>query len=669
MRAIFVSGLFIFCASISNGQEQDSIKTQILSEIVVTGVKTEGDTLQNFYRSNATATTESILSRMKGVTLMRRGAYGQEPVFRGLSNGQLNVTIDGMKIFGACTDKMDPVTIYVEPLNLSSLQATMGPQGSQFGSTIGGSLNMKLSQPTVGIPGANGQAGIDIQSGARAFNYFSSINLGMTKSAYRANVTYRKSNNYRAGGGEEVPYSQYEKVNIAASGKWAFAKYDTLQADALFDRGWNIGFPSLPMDVGQATAAIFSLTYSRAAPWLVFHNVTAKVYHNEVYHSMDDTHRKDVAIHMEMPGKSQTTGLFVESDVHIFHEHKTIMRAEYFRNTLIGEMTMYPEDGAPMHMQTAPDATRQDAGLFVSQQFRINAKNKLWFSLRGDLISDHVADGIGSEQWKVFNSDVGETSYHLNKTFSANYRKNVKDNLQLEIQTGYGERIPTLNEKFGFYLFNRFDGYDYLGNPELKNENSWNAELNLSYFGSRIELQITPFYQRINNYIIGELQPDLSVMTIGARGVKQNTNIKSASLTGAELMLLASPAPSLQLVTTIKYTHGATVSREAMPLIPPLKSVTSLLYKLNKLNIQGEWEWSAAQHRVSRSFDEQTTPSYSILALRVGWKLNFNWEVSGGIENILDKRYREHLDWGGIPRPGRNLYLNIVYKFASNERK
>jgi len=605
---------------------------------------------------------------MKGIALIRRGAYGQEPVFRGLSNGQLNVTIDGMKIFGACTDKMDPVTIYVEPINLSSLQATMGPQGSQFGSTIGGSLNMKLSQPNVGVPGISGQAGLDIQTAANAFNYFSIMNIGKSKSAYRANLTYRKTGNYTAGGGKEVPHSQYEKINMAVSGKWAVAKHDTLQADAVFDQGWNIGFPALPMDVGHARAGIFSVTYNRIAPWLVFHHLTAKIYHNEIFHSMDDTHREDVVIHMDMPGKSQTSGLYVEGDVHIFHEHKTIMKAEYFRNALIGEMTMYPENGAPMYMQTAPDAIRQDAGLFVSQEFRINPKNKLWLTLRGDLIADHITDGIGSQQWEVFNSDVRETSYHLNKTFSANYRRNISGNLQLEIQTGYGERTPTLNEKYGFYLFNRFDGYDYLGNPKLRNESSWNAELTMSYFGSRIELQITPFYQIIRNYIIGELKPDLSVMTIGARGVKQNTNIESARLAGAELMLLASPARSLQWITTIKYTHGTTAS-DAMPLIPPLKSVTTLLYKIQKFTLQGEWEWSAAQHRVSSSFGEQPTPSYSILALRAGYTLTPSWQLGGAIENIFDKRYREHLDWGGIPRPGRNLYLNIVYKFSTSESK
>src|SRR5688500_2114742 len=120
---------FMLFARIGFCQEQDSLWTLELNEVVVDGIRTEGDTLQNFYRSNAGATTESILSRMRGVSLIRRGAFGQEAVFRGLSNGQLNVTIDGMKMFGACTDRMDPVTIYVEPSNLSVIQTRLGTAG------------------------------------------------------------------------------------------------------------------------------------------------------------------------------------------------------------------------------------------------------------------------------------------------------------------------------------------------------------------------------------------------------------------------------------------------------------------------------------------------------------------------------------------------------------
>src|SRR5688572_13185866 len=172
MKVLTVIGLSMIGVHSVLAQDGDSLQTEFLSEVVIEGSATEADTLQNFYRSNMSSTTENILSRMKGVTLIRRGAYGQEPLLRGLSNGQLNVTIDGMKIFGACTDKMDPVTIYVEPWNLSSIQTLAGAQGSQFGSTIGGSLNMKLAQPLVGKPGVSGKAGIDYHSSASAVNYF-----------------------------------------------------------------------------------------------------------------------------------------------------------------------------------------------------------------------------------------------------------------------------------------------------------------------------------------------------------------------------------------------------------------------------------------------------------------------------------------------------------------
>lgn len=666
MKIIIVSVFFLTTLAVS-AQEGDSLQSRTLEAIVVEGVKTEGDTLQNFYRSNVSATTESILSRMKGVTLIRRGAYGQEPVFRGLSGGQLNVTIDGMKIFGACTDKMDPVTIYIEPQNLQSIQALMGTNGSMFGSTIGGTLNMKLAEPVVGMGKLSGQAGIDLQSAASAFNYFSAVKVGREKSGYLVNVNYRKSNNYRAGGGDVIAYSQYEKINVSVSGKWSLAKYDTLQADALFDQGWNIGFPALPMDVGRATAGIYSLTYRRVAPWLVFHNLKAKVYHNSIDHSMDDTQREVVAMHMDMPGASKTSGAFVEGDVHIFHEHQTIMKADYFTNTLLGEMTMYPEEGSPMYMQTAPEARRQNAGLFILQKFRIDNNNKLSFSLRWDVVGDYLAPGIGRQQWEVFDPSLDNSALHFLKTFSVNYKRNISGRMTMELQSGYGERMATLNERYGFYLFNRFDGYDYLGNPELLNESSWNAEATVSYFGSKVELQVAPFYQSINNYIMGRIEDDLSTMTIGARGVKKNMNINRANLAGIDVMLLASPVPSLQWITTVKYTYGTNALAEAMPLIPPLKTVSSLRFEKKKVNVQAEWEWAAAQNHVSASFGEQQTPSYSILYIRAGVKLNSLWQFNAGVENLLDRRYREHLDWGGIPRPGRNVYVNVMYKFTRKQ--
>jgi iron complex outermembrane receptor protein len=128
-------------------------------------------------------------------------------------------------------------------------------------------------------------------------------------------------------------------------------------------------------------------------------------------------------------------------------------------------------------------------------------------------------------------------------------------------------------------------------------------------------------------------------------------------------MVLAKPVPAVQWITTIKYTCGTLPGNDAIPLIPPLKSVSTLRYKIGKFDLQGEWEYAAVQHHVSTLAGEQATPAYSIVNFRTGVKPGERWKISWGIENLFDRRYREHLDWGNIMRPGRNFYLNLNFNF------
>lgn len=644
-------------------QEGDSLQPRILEEIVFVGVMPESDTLQNFYRANASATTENILARMNGVSLVRRGAFGQEPVFRGMQAGQLNVTLDGMKLFGACTDRMDPVTIYVEPQNLSAIQALPGTAGAEFGSTFGGTLNLTLASPVIREKAVTGRAGLDYQSAAHALNMFSHANISAHRSAWRISATYRKAGNYRAGGQEEIPYSQYEKVNVGASGKWTLSDHDTLQADAIFDQGYHIGFPALPMDVGKATASLLSLTWHRVARWHFLHHLRAKAYHNAIHHEMDDTQRKDITYHMDMPGSSRTTGFFAEGEISASRRQATKVKIEYFVNRLLGEMTMYASEAPPMYMQTAPLSERHDAAVFLSQPFRINERNRMEVSLRGDIVKDHLGSGIGEQQWEVFYPAMASKTSLAAGTASLRYTWKPRPHVKVEVLTGYGQRLPTLNERYGYYLFNRFDGYDYLGDPFLKKETSVNTEATFHYFGENIELQLNPFSQRIYHYIAGRIAETFETMTPGAAGVKQYANTRYADIRGFDAMALARPHASLQAIASLKYTYGKSAAREPLPLIPPLKSVASLRYQWRHVYAQAEWEWATAQKHAASSAGEQTTPSWNTLAFRTGWTINSFLQCNAGVENMLDRHYREHLDWGGIPRPGRNFYFNAIYTF------
>jgi len=51
-----------------------------------------------------------ILEDNSSIQLVKRGGYAFEPVINGLTGGQTTITIDGMCVFGVCTDKMNPMT-------------------------------------------------------------------------------------------------------------------------------------------------------------------------------------------------------------------------------------------------------------------------------------------------------------------------------------------------------------------------------------------------------------------------------------------------------------------------------------------------------------------------------------------------------------------------------
>ena len=113
-----------------------------LKEVEVSAVKKAShQQLYEFFRANAGATLEETIGRLPEINLVRRGAFGMEPSIRNFRDGQINVLIDGMRIHGACTDKMDPATIYVEPINLEQIQLRTSSQGFLEGSSIGGTLN------------------------------------------------------------------------------------------------------------------------------------------------------------------------------------------------------------------------------------------------------------------------------------------------------------------------------------------------------------------------------------------------------------------------------------------------------------------------------------------------------------------------------------------------
>jgi iron complex outermembrane receptor protein len=672
MKKTYLICLLVFLYSAGNAQDykkypdKDTTVNVQLNEVTIKGPLIGSDQrIKDFYMANKAATTEDVLSKLPEINMIRRGSYGVEPLIRTYNTGQINLLVDGMRIHGACTDKMDPASIYIEPKNLQGIHIQT-THGAVAGSTIGGTVDFKLREADCGCgKRVTGYVSSGYQSAARSLFETAGLNIGSSKWAIRSNITYRGAEDYRSGGGEIVPYSRYSKLNYGLSAKYIFATNWYTKADFIYDDGWNIGYPALPMDVGYAAARIAAVSIVKQKVNAKWSNSEYKLYANNVYHLMDDTHRDNLAIHMDMPGHSNTFGSYANATLQFDHDQNMQFRADISTTELTASMTMHQLNQPPMYMLTWPDNRSIQAGFGAIYNNRFDTLSSITISARLDQFVNYLTSRAGKDQLSVLQKSTDDISRTL-KNISTEMAHHFSPRCEISVIAGYAERMPSSSELYGFYLFNAFDNYDYVGSTTLKKEQAYKADINMQYTVSKIHFSFTSFATKIDNYILGIHQPVFNAMTIGANGVKTYENIEFAYMAGMEAGVFYKAEHKFQFISTFKYNYGTDNNSEHLPLVAPFKNVTSIRKQLKHWAMQLDAESACAQYKVNKSSGETPTREFFIAHVRGGYFGSLSQKPFGidcGIENIFDVAYKEHLDWGKVSRPGRNLYIQVSYSF------
>ncbi len=612
--------------------------------------------------------TDQLLHHLPGVSMVRRGSFANEPMLRGLTSERYVLSIDGMRVFGACTDKMDPGSAYIEPISLDGIDVSFGGQGNMLGSTTGGSVNFNLKKPIFNAERPwMGQFSTNYGSAAGSFDQAVDFNYSKDRWAVRLSGVHRKAHNYTDGNGEEVRYSQYEKINYAGALYYRLTDNDLLTFDFVGDDAWDVGYPALPMDVSSAKAKMYSVGWIGTNLWR-FERPEVKVYHNSIDHEMDDTNRDTVAMHMDMPGTSSTSGGYFKGVLTSSSRQQLSFKADYFTNLSYAEMTMYPNDPSelPMFMLTWPNIRRSQAGMELDYQRSLGELWQLHTTARLDEARTSIDSDFGERQLNVFGRSGTEVRKEqlINTSVNLSFRPGKR--LTTTFKVSYGERVPSVSEQFGFYLFNVHDGHDYLGDPDLEKERNLHFEIVESFKSNRLQLDANLFMYRFDNYIMGIHVPEYQVMTIGAQGVRWYTNVGNATMLGGELRGAYELSRSSRLSSEMKYVYGKDFEDDPLPQMPPFKVNTAFDQQWLGINWRTELEWASAQHRVSEKFNEPTTPSYYLVNLRINKSFEVNDNSIGlglGVDNLLNESYREHFDIGRILRPGRNFYIDLKARF------
>lgn len=622
------------------------------------------------------ATIDEHLSELSSVNLIRRGSYAWEPVVNNMQTERVSTTIDGMKIFYACTDKMDPVTSYVESSNLKSILLNSGLNGNpQSTGGIGGSLDLKLNKAgfhaSAPLYSIGATAGYETNGNVQAY----SVTGSASARAFYTNggFSYRHAGCYKEGGGRKVDFSQFQKINIFDNFGIRLARYDVLEGTVIYDRATDVGYPALNMDVSLAEAIITSLAYRHTYTGEHLRTWENKVYYNHIKHVMDDTHRPDVEIHMDMPGRSKTAGLYSlltgQSE-----RHQWQANIDLYYNRLFADMTMYPGGAAPMYMVTWADVGTLNTGVAFGDEVRLNATGaRVRHSLNGSVkLSQQwqkINDKEGLNALSVFFPGINDNYQQTTGRIALNYAINAKD-YEVVIGAGWGSRAPTVTEAYGYYLNNTFDQYDYIGNPRLKNESATELSAKLRWMPSgRFNLSFDANAFLFSNYIIGQFEPRLSAMTVAAEGVKVYGNLSSASVLNASLTSQWHPLRALTAETTLSIARGTDNVGDPLPLIAPFSYSLRLLYTNSLFLLRGVLRGHARQTNYGAKYGETVTPAWTVVDITAESDLKWltgksiDSTLRLGVENLFDHRYTTYSDWCGIPQKGRNFFISLTLDY------
>ena len=249
---------------------------------------------------------------------------------------------------------------------------------------------------------------------------------------------------------------------------------------------------------------------------------------------------------------------------------------------------------------------------------------------------------------------------------------------QINIHSSTGFRSPNIDDVAK--VFDSEPGNVVVPNPDLKPEYARNLELNIiRSYANKARIEVTGFYTWLKNAMVRRdytLNGQDSILYDGGMSkVEALVNAESATIFGANITFEYILTNSIRTRNDLTLTRGE--DSEDMPLrhVPPTFGSSHWIYEGQRWYIDLYADFSSQFDYYQLAPDEQDkphlylpdgygnhySPSWWTLNLKSNYKLTRKVTLGGGIENILDKRYRTYSS--GIVSPGINVIFSVHASF------
>lgn len=673
------TALSLVCAVSLYGAPTEEIGTiDVVSQVESEVVKdVHGDEIKS------ADVAEALFKQSPGVALVRRSGVANDIVVRGQKKDNINVTIDGAKLYGACPNRMDPPVSHVLTNNIDSIEINEGPYNVEDFGVVSADVKIHTLKPTKAW---HGDVNVNVGSWGYKKGAFS-LSGGTDRVRVLLSASTEKSGQYKDGNGRDFAQQQdayiathpkakgmaytpnyrdmdaFSKKTLMGKLFWDITDTQSVSFSYTQDRSDDVLYPNTPMDADYDKGEIYTFNYTLKALGKYSKKLTLDLYRSEVDHPMSNRYRRSTGKLMgngtlgvlKHQLSTKMEGAKLKNRFTMGH-HDITVGIDYSKRNWDGAYWRnekpFPNAKHP-NFHSIWDAQTENTALFVTDKVSFDSVD-LKAGLRYDDTTVSTArPGVPENSYNALNGNLFAT-YHVN------------ENLKYFAGVGVASRVPDGKE---LYFHTKGKMGHTVGNVQLHKVVNREVDIGMNATYDNATFKAKLFYS--------DLKDDILYNATTKRYENADATIWGIELSGTYVV-----TESLYVDYGAAYQRGkkkdplTNQTDTDLPEIAPMKANVALNYDWDEtLSLSAEVIASAKWCNYDADNGEKALGSYAVVHLKGTKQFTKQFALTVGIDNLFDTSYAVSNTYkdltliaGGdevmsMYEPGRYVYMNATYRF------
>ncbi len=666
-------------------------------------------------------TTADMVGSSGGVFVQKSQMGGGSPMIRGFSANRILLVVDGIRMNNAIYRSGNLQNIIsLDANSLESTEIIFGPGSVIYGSdALGGVMNFNTLKPKLSTetkPDFSGKVMSRFSSANFEKTVHATLNVGGKKWAALVSSSYSGFDDLKMGsngrdeylrpefvkqgafdGTDKIvksannliqTYTQYEQFNLL--GKIRFRPDEKLEINLSGNHSQTSNIPRYDRLIvykneklkygewyyGPQVLTLFSAQVRYNSDFILFDKVNFLGSFQSYTESrneriLDDPVRKKRKEELSILSLNLDFDKLLGEQGELFYGFETYYNLVHSIGTSVNLLTDETKSIASRY----PDDSKY-ASTAAYASYKLNLNNKLIFQA-GTRFTYTWLRGKFDKQFYNFPFDGFDMK---NSAVIGNLGVvwHPTPDWQLNTNFSTGFRSPNIDDVAK--VFDSEPGHVIVPNPELKPEYARNIEIGIiRSYSKKASIELTLFYTHLKDAMVRRdynMDGHDSIMYDGMMShVEALTNADAADIFGGTAALEYLFTATLRTRHDITITEGEDSDGYAIRHAPPLFGSSHFIYENPKLFMDFYANYSGKIDFENLAPSEQNkpylyaknengnpfSPSWWTLNLKLNYKLNQQVALGGGVENILNTRYRTYSS--GIVSPGLNFIFSVMAKF------